>query len=315
MYQSRLELIQLFMKKILIGPSSFAQLDETPMLMLQQAGFEIVDNPFKRRLTESEVMQLLDSDVVGLIAGLEPLNRKVLSASNLQVVSRVGAGLANVDLDAAKNLGIDICYTPYGPTKAVAELTLATLLSLIRFIPQMDSSLHNGEWNKKIGFQLDGKIIVIIGYGRIGRQFAEYLVPFNNKIIIVDPFIDKYEVDYEVMSLNDAITKADIISMHLSGEECLIGEKEIASMKDGVFLLNAARGGIISESALISSLKSGKIAGAWIDTFEKEPYSGPLSNFDNVILTPHVGSYTLECRKQMETEAVENLINSFNKKQ
>jgi len=300
--------------RILIGPSSFAAIDKTPLNRLVAAGYKVVDNPFKRKLTKKELLELLTPDVIGILAGLEPLDREVLQHSQLRVVSRVGSGMSNVDLDAAAELGIAVCSTPNGPTAAVAEMTLGALLGLLRMIPFMDQDLHNKAWSKKIGSQLAGKTVAIVGFGRIGRRVAELLAPFKVKLLVVDPALAANVTgNFVRLPLAEALSQADIITLHSSGEECLIGEREIALMKTGVFLLNAARGQLISETALVKALEEGKVAGAWLDTFEEEPYSGPLCKFRNVILTPHVGSYTLECRKQMETEAVDNLLNALQK--
>jgi len=281
------------------------------MDLLISSGYEVIDNPFKRKLTKEELLNLLSPDVVGLIAGLEPLDREVLQKSNLKVISRVGSGLSNIDMKVAKELGIKVCYTPYGPTTSVAELTLGAMLSMIRMVPQMDRDLHQGQWNKKIGLQLENKTIVIIGFGRIGKKVADLLSSFRVNILVVDPFLKNDIKDYPVLSFEEALPKADIITIHSSGNECLLGDKEFSLMKNGVYLLNAARGGLISESSLIKALDEGRVAGAWMDTFENEPYTGPLTKYQQVILTPHVGSYTLECRKQMETEAVDNLIDAL----
>lgn len=300
--------------KILLGPSSFAETDKTPLNRLLSAGYDVIDNPYKRKLTKSELLELLTPDVIGIVAGLEPLDREVLYSSQLRVVSRVGSGMSNVDIDAAKEFGIAVCSTPNGPTAAVAELTIGALLSLLRMIPLMDQALHRGEWSKKIGVQLEGKAIAVIGFGRIGRRVAELLASFKVKLLVVDPYLEKsFSGDYVRMSLREALAQADIVSLHSSGEECIIGEREFALLKDGVFLLNVARGGLIAEEALVKALEEGKVAGAWLDTFSKEPYTGALCQFPNVVLTPHVGSYTLECRKQMETEAVDNLLNVLQK--
>lgn len=299
-------------EKILIGPSSFAATDKTPMECLLKAGYEVVDNPYKRKLTKEELLRLLGDDVIGLIAGLEPLDCEVLKSSKLKVISRVGSGLSNVDLTTARELGIAVCSTPNVPTSAVAELTIGAMLSLLRMIPQMDCDLHKGEWNKKIGFQLEGKTILILGFGRIGRRVAELLMPFKVDILVVDPYLREI-CAYKKLSLEKALPLADIITIHSSGEKCILEEKGFSLMKKGVFLLNPARGGLISEEHLLKSLENGKIAGVWLDTFQNEPYSGPLSKYQNVILTPHVGSYTHECRKQMEMEAVENLLKILGK--
>lgn len=303
-------------RKILIGPSSFAELDKTSLVRLTSAGFEVVDNPYKRKLTKPELLQLLTKDVVGLLAGLEILDREVMGQSNLEVISRVGIGMSNVDLVAAKELGIEVRATPFGPTEAVAEMTLGVMLCLIRMVPHMDYALHKGQWLKKIGLQLEGKTVVIVGFGRIGRRVAELLAPFRVRIIVVDPFLEKDAVlPFEKLSLDEALPLADIITLHSSGEECILDETEFALAKPGVYLLNAARGGLVSEVALLKALDCGRVAGAWFDTFREEPYSGPLCKYPNVILTPHVGSYTQECRKQMENEAVDNLLDALGRRE
>jgi len=296
--------------KILIGPSSFAESDKTPRNKLVTAGYAVIDNPYKRKLTKKELLDLLDNKVEGLIAGLETIDREVLEKSKLQVVSRVGAGISNVDLDAACALGIKVFNTPDAPTSAVAELTIGALLSLIRMIPRMDQALHEGKWQKKIGLQLQGKTVAIIGFGRIGRKVAALLFPFGVKILVVDPYINESDcVGCRKVTLQAALLEADVVTIHSSGHDCLIGEKEFTHMKKGVYLLNVARGGVISEKALMEALENNTVAGAWLDTFEEEPYKGNLCNYPNVILTPHAGSYTTECRLQMETEAVDNLLN------
>lgn len=295
-------------EKILIGPSSFSDLDRAPMDRLIESGCEVVHNPFRRRLTKPELLILLKEGITGLIAGLEPLDREVLENASLKVISRCGSGLSNVDMKAADELGIRVCYTPFGPTQAVAELTLGAILGLLRMVPQMDRDLHRGKWNKKIGFQLAGKTVTIIGFGRIGQLLARLLRPFETKTLAVDPNLEGPVDNVELVSLNEALPGSDIITIHSSGESQIMGSEQFAMVKRGAFLLNAARGVLVDESALTEALDEGIVAGAWIDTFDDEPYDGPLKKYPQVILTPHVGSYTIECRKQMENEAVENLI-------
>ena len=198
-----------------------------------------------------------------------------------------------------------------GPTNAVAELTIGCLISLLRNIPSMDHALHRGKWEKKIGTELSGSRIAVIGYGRIGQRVGQLLGFFGARVIAVDPFEKEMPADVTAMSLTDALPVADVVTIHCSGEEQIMGEKEFGLIKPGVFLLNAARGGVVDQEALIVQLESGRVAGAWIDTFAREPYKGSLCRFQQVILTPHVGSYTLECRRKMEMEAVENLFNGF----
>ena len=175
----------------------------------------------------------------------------------------------------------------------------------------MDRNLHEGKWNKLIGFQLSGKDILIIGFGRIGRKVAELLASFGVKILLVDPLYQNDIRSCQSVSLEEGLRTADIISIHTSGEKCIIGPEEFPLLKKGVFLLNAARGGVISEVELANGLREGHIGGAWLDTFEQEPYQGELTGFDNAILTPHIGSYTYECRMNMEMDAVQNLLNAL----
>lgn len=299
-------------KTILIGPSSFAEIDPAPIERLTSAGFRVIDNPYRRKMTKKEIRELLTDDVVGILAGLEPLDREVLEKSSLKAVSRVGAGLSNVDLDAAHELGIAVFNTPDGPTNAVAELTLGALLCLLRRISLSDQALHDGKWVRRMGSQLEGKTVAIIGFGRIGRRIAELLTPFRPDLMVVDPFLGKSDVPSgSLVSLEEALPRADVITIHSSGETCLLDEPAFARMKKGAVILNAARGGVVSERALMKALDDKIVAGAWLDTFETEPYEGPLCKYENVLLTPHIGSYTAECRQCMENEAVSNLLKAL----
>lgn len=297
-------------KKVLIAPSSFGELDKSPLEKLASNGFEIVPNPYRRKLTDKELKDLLPG-VTGLIAGLETIDRGVMEKSSLKVISRCGVSMNNIDLVAARELGIPVINTPDAPTVAVAELTVGAMLALLRMIPLMDRELHDKKWTKKIGTQLSGKTVAIIGFGRIGRQVATLLRPFEVKMLAVDKFLKGVVEHVEIVTLQDALKQADIVTLHVSGESRLLGKDEFAMMKDGVYILNAARGEIIDEDSLAKAVKSGKVAGAWLDTFSEEPYQGPLTDLPQVILTPHVGSYSLECRQRMEMEAVDNLLNAW----
>lgn len=286
--------------KVFISTSNFAQNDPAPLKALADAGFDVTLNPYKRKLTKSEALQLYPQ-YDGVIAGLETLDEEVLMASTLKVISRCGAGVSNVDFNAAKKLNIAVCSTPNAPTVAVAELTVMAMLMLLRSVVVMNQDLHAGQWQKKLGFQLEGKTVVIVGFGRIGRKVAKMLEPFSVKIIPVD-VNDR---------LSEALPKADIVTIHVNGEEELLGTQEFALMKQGVLILNPARGEVINEAAFIAALESGKVAGAWCDVFHQEPYQGPLLKFPQVILTPHIASNTEECRRLMEMQAATNLIAAF----
>ncbi len=278
---------------------------------LLEVGCEVIDNPFKRKLTKSELLGLLDKGVTGLIAGLESLDLEVLKKSSLKVISRCGSGLSNVDLIAAKELGIKGCSTPNAPVGAVAELTLGVMLSLLRMIPQMNKDLHEGKWAKRIGSQLEGKTVVIIGFGRIGRKVASLLRPFEVRLLAVDPAWRGRVDGVSLLPLNSAIPQADVITIHASGEAEILGDEKFSLIKPGTFLLNAGRGGLVNEACLCKALDSRVLGGVWIDTFADEPYKGPLTKYSQAILTPHIGSFTVECRRRMEMEAAENLLAAF----
>jgi D-3-phosphoglycerate dehydrogenase len=297
--------------KILLGPSTFAEKDPAPLGLLSAAGFAVVPNPFKRKLAKHELLELLQADVVGIIAGLETLDRDVMQQSKLKVISRCGSGMSNVDADCARELGIAVFNTPFGPTRAVAELTVGCLLSLIRQVPAMDRALHAGRWDKRVGRQLKGMKVLVTGYGRIGRTVAQLLTAFEAEILVCDPEAKADEIPFPLKPLEEGLPVADVITLHVSGEERLLGRREFGLMKPGVFVLNAARGEVLDEEALREALDAGKVAGAWLDTFGREPYQGPLTGYDQVVLTPHVGSYTHEGRLQMELDAAENLIRGF----
>ena len=296
--------------RVLIGPSSFGSPHSAPLDFLRENGLSIIPNPYGRKLSRSELMALLPG-VDGLIAGLETLDRPVLKASTLKVISRCGSGITNVDLMAVQDLGIVFHSTPYGPTQAVAELTLGMVITLLRDVWPMQASLSGGKWDKRVGYQLKGKTVLVVGFGRIGRRTASLLEPFAVNLIAVDPFLDPNKGSLRLMGLHEALPLADIVILHAGGEEEIIGEKEFRLMKDGTFLCNAARGQNVNEAALSEALDSGKIAGAWLDSFSCEPYHGPLCGHSRVLMTPHVGSYTTEGRLDMEMEAARNLIDGL----
>ena len=301
--------------KILISSSSFGKVDENAIKTLKKAGYTTVLNPHNRKLELDEFADLIE-DAAGLIAGTEKINEDLLQrAKSLKVISRYGIGLDNIDLEAAKMRGIIICNTPDAPTQAVAELTLALILNLYRGIGEVDRNLRSDKWTPLMGRLLSGKTLGIIGLGRIGKALVKLVQPFELNIIAHEPypdndFVSSYRV--ELSSLEKILSESDIITLHapLTDETYhLIGKKELALMKMGAIIVNTARGSLIDGGALIEALEKGLIGGAALDVFEEEPYHGKLKDFDNVILTPHIGTYAKETRILMEREAVENLLN------
>lgn len=303
--------------KILTSPSSMGQVGPQPFEILKSNGFEIINNPFGRKLTEEEVIELAQ-DCIGIVAGVETLNARVMDAlPKLKCISRVGVGMDSVDLDYAKQKGIIVVNTPDGPTRAVAELTLGMTLSLIRRIPQADASLKQHIWKKQTGNLIFEKQIGIIGLGRIGRMVSELFRGIGNPVIGYDLYPDydwAAKNNVQIKTLEEVLETSDIISLHVPGNKDkspVIGKNELELMKNGVYLVNISRGGVVDEEALCVALEKKKIAGAAIDVFMNEPYDGQLCDFENVVLTPHLGSYAEEGKLQMEIDAVKNIVENL----
>lgn len=296
--------------KVAIGVSSFADADPKPLEMLTNAGIDVVPNPFGRKLTKPEIISHI-AEVEGLIAGLEPLDREVLaSAANLKAIARVGIGMDNVDVNAAEELGIGVSNTPKGPTEAVAEMCLTAALALGRKVMTFTMEMHQSVWKKQMGNGLRDMACFLIGYGRIGQRFAKLLKFMGAQVYVTDPAITPNDLSHgeKLVSIDEGLAMADLISLHASGQQRILSKAEFAKMKPGVMILNSARGGLIDEAALIEALENGTVTSGWLDTYPQEPYDGPLNQFPQMLLTPHVCTYTRQCRKSMETAAVSNLL-------
>ena len=300
------------MNALVISTSSFDIDNNPPIQHLLQQGMQIITNPHRRKLTEDEIIELLSSGAVGLIAGIEPLTERVFqSAKNLRVISRCGAGLDSVDLVAAKNHGITVLNTPEAPAQAVAELTMGLILSLLRQINQIDQSVRQGEWPRTQGRLLAAQTVGIIGLGHIGRRVARLCQAFEANVIVHDPYANQVPTGVALMPLEQLLATADIITLHLPyapDTHHLLNAKAFATMKPEAIVINAARGGLVDENALAEALQTGKLSAAALDVFEQEPYHGPLIECSNIILTSHVGSLARESRQRMEVEAAENLL-------
>jgi D-3-phosphoglycerate dehydrogenase len=291
--------------QILISTSSFNLDNFYELSVIRSSGIEVKLNPFKTRLTEDQVIELLGADSVGLIAGLESLNSRVLrSATALKVIARVGTGLDSVDLGEAAKLGIKVLNTPDAPTSAVAELTLGHILGLLRNIAKADRQIRDNKWQGQMGSLLETKTVGVVGFGRIGQRVAKLVASFGAKVIVSDPYTDTTE--YENCALDELCQRVDVLTLHLPYVEKthnLIGSRQFQLMKKGSFVINVSRGGLIDEIALLQAVESEHIAGAALDCFEQEPYFGPLSKLENVQMTAHMGTYARETRDQMEREA------------
>ena len=304
------------MNQIAILTSSFGTKNSASLELCKNAGYEIVLNPYGRKLTETEVVELAKNSI-GIVAGLEPLSEKVLSKlSKLRVISRCGTGLDNIDLACAERLKIQVFNTPSAPVVSVAELTLGLMLNLLRKVIPMHQDLRQGTWKRQMGNLLSGKNIGIIGFGRIGKKVADICDAFEAHIAFYDPNQGIMSDRYPSKSFDDLLRWADIVTLHCSVEkksQPLLGASQMNLMHPGAWIINTSRGELIDEKALLTALDSGQLAGAALDVFFEEPYQGLLQNQPHIILTPHIGSYSEECREAMETESVQNLLKGLGK--
>jgi len=302
---------------IQVTTSTYGKAGSKPIDYLNEQGIEFRTNPYGRKLTEDEAIELL-ADVEGVIAGTEPLTKNVLSKlPDLKVISRCGTGMNNVDLEYAKERGIPVLNTPDVHVDAVAELALAGTLCLLRNIVSGDQEIRDGNWNKVMGMSIYNKNIGLIGFGKVGRKFAELLYPMTGNIFYYDPFVDFDESrDAESVELDKLLSISDVISIHVpytDENHYMIGEEELNMCKSTVKIINTSRGGLIDEESLYKFLKNTPQAGAYLDVFENEPYDGPLKELKNMVLTPHTGTSSMATREEMEYQAAVNLVKAFNK--
>lgn len=300
-------------RKILITTSSF-NCDTPEIKALENEGYEIVLNPYKRRLSEEEVKGLLTPEIAGMIAGVEPLTRDVLAgAKGLRVISRCGAGLDSVDMEAAQEFGITVTNTPEAPSSAVAELAVGLMLDALRGLSLQDRAIRSGGWERPNGGLLGARTVGIVGLGHIGGKVARYVSAFGAKVLACDPAARALE-NVEIAGMDELLAKSDIVSLHIPysrENHHLLDAARLRSMKKGAILINTARGGLVDEDALYEVLKSGHLGAAALDVYEQEPYEGRLKELENIVLAAHVGSYAKETRTKQEAEAACNLLNAL----
>jgi D-3-phosphoglycerate dehydrogenase len=301
--------------KILITPRSFASISKKPMEMLKGKGYEIVKNETGKPLNNKEMSELIE-DVDGIIIGIDDLNAGIIKqAHNLNVISKYGVGVDNIDITAATTQGIVVTNTPKANIDAVADLTFALMLALARRIPEADRETKAGNWKKFIGTSVWRKKLGVIGLGKIGRQVVKRARGFEMEILCYDiiqdeEFARQFGVRY--VDLETLLKESDYITIHTplnNATKGIIGYKELEMINENAFLINTSRGGIIDEKALYDALKNNKIKGAALDSYKDEPLkNSPLVELKNIIMTSHNGAYTKEAINNMGVQAAQNLI-------
>ena len=266
---------------------------------------------------EELVERIKDYDALAIRSGTKVPAEEIAAADKLKVIGRAGVGVDNVDIDAATKKGIIVVNTPGGNTISAAEHTIAMMLSLARNIPLANTSLKAGEWNRKryTGVEVYNKTLGIVGLGRIGAEIASRMKAFGMRILAYDPFVTEEraaDLGIRLATLDEIFRESDFITVHtpLTKEtRNLIDEDQFKIMKPGVRLINCARGGIINEEALAKAVAEGRVAGAAIDVFTKEPPAGnPLLDQSGVIVTPHLGASTAEAQVNVAVAVAEQIL-------
>ena len=302
-------------ERIFIALSTFGEYGSQPLNILEENGFEFDVNSLGRRLVAEEIIDM-GAKASGIIAGVEPYDKYVLKhLPNLRCISRAGVGIDAIDLEFAKKRNIEILNTPDVVIRPVVELTIAMIFGLLRRTSLHTMLLKAKRWEKVAGNLLQGKTVGLVGVGRIGKAVGEVLVKMDANVIAYDIVPDEKwadETGIKLVSYPALLAESDIISLHASPEgrnsPPLIGKEEILLMKPSAIIVNTARGSFIDEEALCDGLSTGKIESVGLDVFPEEPYYGQLTQFDNVILTPHIATLTQESRLRMEIEATKNLL-------
>ena len=300
---------------VLVTPRSFgAQAPELRAELERQVGTARY-NENGRSLRASELAESLIG-VDGLIAGLDEIDASVFaSAHDLRVVARYGVGVSNVDLGAARIHHVVVTNTPGANSEAVAELAVGFLFALARSIPAADRAVHEGGWKAGYGMEIAGKTVGLIGLGRIGRSVGRRALALGCRVVAFDPFLGSGSDDggIRLLPLDDVLAMADFVSLHAPATDetrGMVDSSFLGRMRNGSFLINTARGELIVEADLVAALESGRLRGAAVDTLAQEPPAGnnPLRAREDVIITPHLGSHTVEVTVAMGRIAMEDCL-------
>jgi D-3-phosphoglycerate dehydrogenase len=284
-------------------------------LLKKEPGWQI---DIKTALTASQLLEVIgDYDGLLVRSNTRVKTEVINAARNLKVIGRAGTGVDNIDLESATKKGIVVMNTPGGNSISVAEHTIALLLSLARYLPQASASAKQGKWEKKqfTGFELKDKTLGVVGLGRIGIEVVRRAKAFQMNLVVYDPFVSERlakDLNVKMVSLDELFANSDIITLHVPLGEAtrnLINAQSIAKMRNGVYLINTARGELIQEDDLIAALDSGKVAAAALDVLSIEPptVGYPLLQHPRVIATPHIAASTLEAQEMVGVEIAEQV--------
>ncbi len=302
--------------RVLCTPSTFGRKDPALRTTLEAAVKEVVYNPFGRPLKAAEVLTLV-RDIDGYIAGIDEIDASALRVAGcLRVIAVYGVGFDRIDIDEATRRSIVVTTSRGANSTAVAELTIAFILSLARHLCAADGAVRRGEWPVMDGIGIKGKVVGLIGFGSIGREVARRLKGFGCGLLAHDPYGEQEAADEcntRMVSLDELLHCADFVSLHApvtASTEKMVNREFIGRMKEGSFLINTARGELVDEQALVEALERGRLQGAALDCFIEEPpdKESALLRLPQVIVTPHTGSHTDEAINRMGWTALDNCL-------
>jgi len=292
------------------------KLSPTAVQIFKDRGVEVDYLPDLGKDKDKLLEVIASYDGLAIRSATKVTEKLIAAATNLKVIGRAGIGVDNVDIPAASRRGIIVMNTPFGNSITTAEHAIAMMFSLARQMPEANASTHAGKWEKNrfMGVEITGKTLGVIGCGNIGSIVAMRGVGLKMHVIAFDPFLSEgraSELGVEKVELDDLFARADFITLHTPMTDRtrnMINAEAIAKMKDGVRIINCARGGLIVEADLVAALKSGKVAGAGIDVFETEPATdSPFFGMENVVATPHLGASTTEAQENVALQIAEQM--------
>jgi D-3-phosphoglycerate dehydrogenase len=299
--------------KILVTPRSLSKNGHPGLADLETAGYEVL-TPFPGQMPSEEQLKKVLPGCIGYLAGVEKVSAELLAkCHNLRVISRNGVGIDNVDRISAEKMGISLKITPGANSRGVAELTIGLMFSLIRSIPQTNTSIKSGNWDRLKGMEIQGKTLGVVGTGMIGQLVIYMAAGMGMKILAYDLYPNESlgnRDDVKYCSMEELLSKSDIVTLHCpAGDTPLMNETTISQMKQGNYLINTARSALVDAPALLSALQSGKLSGYAVDAFDKEPPElTPLLQHNKVITTAHIGGFTTESVDRATFAAVKNLL-------
>jgi len=306
------------MAKVLITPRSLTKAGHPSFELLKAAGYEVVYCTPGQQPDEAELIRLLPG-CIGYLAGVEKVSARALEAADiLKVISRNGSGTDNIDAEAAGGKGITICKTEGANAKGVAELTIGLMCALARSLPFHDARLKAQTWERRKGFELEGRTLGMIGCGQIGEETARRALGIGMKVLAYRRNPDKGFApgkDFRWASLDEVIDQSDVLSLHRPANpdgSPVVTAELLGRMKKGALLINTARGSLLDDRAVLAALEEGRLAGVATDVYEKEPPEDyGLAGHERVIATPHIGAFTDESVERATVAAVENIIETL----